>query len=87
MKFGRYVTADDGGNYVTVPELNVRRIISHNESLGRLPTHIVLRMKQVNFKAWLHDLQNRLVNRVAWGRGVVIVLHGVYLFFKVLSVS
>ena len=41
MKFGRYVTVDDGGNYVTVYELNVRRIISrriirHNESLGRL---------------------------------------------------
>ena len=37
MKFGRYVTEDDGGNYVTVYELNVRRIIRHNESLGRLP--------------------------------------------------
>ena len=36
MKFGRYVTVDDGGNYVTVHELNVRRIIRHNESLGRL---------------------------------------------------
>ena len=36
MKFGRYVTVDDGDNYVTVYELNVRRIIRHNESLGRL---------------------------------------------------
>ena len=36
MKFGRYVTVDDDGNYVTVQELNVRRIIHHNESLGRL---------------------------------------------------
>ena len=60
MKFGRYVTVDDGGNYVTVYELDVRRIIRHNESLGRL-SNIVLRMKQVNFKARLHDLQNRLV--------------------------
>ena len=47
MKFGRYVTVDDGGNYVTVYELNVRRIIirriiRHNESLGRLSnTHSV----------------------------------------------
>ena len=31
MKFGRYVTLDDGVNYVTV-----RRIIPHNESLDRL---------------------------------------------------
>ena len=36
MKFGRYVKVDDGGNYVTVHELNVRRIIRHNESLSRL---------------------------------------------------
>ena len=36
MKFGRYVTVDDGGDYVTVHELNVRGIIRHNESLGRL---------------------------------------------------
>ena len=36
MKFGRYVTEDDGGNYVTVYELNVRRIIRHNEGLSRL---------------------------------------------------
>ena len=36
MKGGRYVTMDDGGNYVTVYDLNVRRIIRHNESLGRL---------------------------------------------------
>ena len=35
-EFGRYVTVDDGGNYVTVQELNVRRIIRHNESLSRL---------------------------------------------------
>ena len=47
MKFGRYVTVDDGGNYVTVYELNVRRIIirrkiRHNERLGRLSnTHSV----------------------------------------------
>ena len=61
MKFGRYVTVDDGGNYVTVYELNVRRIIRRNESLAACPTHIVLRMKQVNFKARWHDLQNRLV--------------------------
>ena len=61
LKFGRYVTVDDGGNYVTVYELDVRRIIRHNESLGRL-SNIVLRMKQVNFKARLHDLQNRLVD-------------------------
>ena len=55
MKFGRYVTVDDSGNYVTVHELNVRRIIRHDESLGCLSnTHI-------NFKARLHDLQNRLV--------------------------
>ena len=36
MKFGRYVTVDDGGNYVTFHEPNVRRIIRHNESLRRL---------------------------------------------------
>ena len=36
MKFGRYVTVDDGGDYDTVQELNVRRIIRHNESLSRL---------------------------------------------------
>ena len=36
IKFSRYVTVNDGGNYVTVYELNVRRIIRHNESLGRL---------------------------------------------------
>ena len=36
MKFGRYVKVDDGGNHATVHELNVRRIIRHNESLGRL---------------------------------------------------
>ena len=36
MKFGRYVTVDNGGDYVMVHELNVRRIIRHNESLGRL---------------------------------------------------
>ena len=42
MKFGRYVTVDDGGNYVTVYELNFRRIIRHNENLGRLSnTHSV----------------------------------------------
>ena len=42
MKFGRYVTVDDGGNYVTVQELNVRRITRHNKSLGRLSnTHSV----------------------------------------------
>ena len=81
MKFGRYVTVDDGGNYVTAYELDVRRIIRHNESLGRL-SNIVLRMKQVNFKARLHDLQNRLVNRAAWGRRAVLVLHGVNFFFS-----
>ena len=36
MKFGRYATVDDGDNYVTVHELNVRRIIRHNEGLSRL---------------------------------------------------
>ena len=36
MKFGCYVTVDDGSNYVTVHELTVCRIIRHNESLGRL---------------------------------------------------
>ena len=47
MKFGCYVTVDDSGNYVTVYELDVRRIIirriiRHNESLGRLSnTHNV----------------------------------------------
>ena len=42
MKFRRYVTVDDGGNYVTVYELNVRIISRHNESLGRLSnTHSV----------------------------------------------
>ena len=33
---GDEVAVDDGGNYVTVHELNVRRIIRHNESLSRL---------------------------------------------------
>ena len=42
MKVSCYVTVDDGGNYVTVYELNVRRIIRRNESLGRLSnTHSV----------------------------------------------
>ena len=40
---------------------------SHNNSTQgerRLPVpHIVLRLKQVNFKARLHDLKNRLVTR------------------------
>ena len=36
MKFGRYVTVDGGDNYITVQELNVHRIIRHNESLARL---------------------------------------------------
>ena len=63
MKFGRYVIVDDGGNYVTVHELNVCRIIRHNESLSCLSStnSVVLRMKQVNFKARFRDLQNRLV--------------------------
>ena len=73
MKFGRFVTVDGGGNYVTVHKLNVRRIIRHNKSLIACPTHIVLRMKQVNFKAQLHGLHNHLVNRAAWGRGAVLV--------------
>ena len=65
MKFG-YVTVDDGGNYVTFHEVNVRIKIkchvlraerSHNNSLQRelrppVP-HIVLRLKQINFKARL----------------------------------
>ena len=62
MAFGRYVTVDDGGRYVTFHELNVgikiklcvsRVELSHNNFLHRelsppLP-HIVLRLKQVNF--------------------------------------
>ena len=70
MKFGRNVTVDDGGNYVTFYELNVcikikchvsRAERSHiNSSQGELRSpvlHIVLRLKQVNFKARLHDLK------------------------------
>ena len=74
MKFGRYVRVDDGGNYVTFHELNVgikikchvsRAERSHNNFSQRelrppIP-HIELRLKQVNFKARLHDLQNGLV--------------------------
>ena len=74
MAFGRYVTVDDGGRYVTFHELNVgikiklcvsRVELSHNNFLHRelsppLP-HIVLRLKQVNFEARLHDLKNRFV--------------------------
>ena len=41
LKLGRYVIVNDGGNYVTFHELNVRIMIKkiinpHNESLGRL---------------------------------------------------
>ena len=74
MKLGRYVTVDDGGNCVTFQELNVlikikchvsRAERSHNNSSQRElrppVQHIVLRLKQVNFKARLHDLKNRLV--------------------------
>ena len=73
MKFGRYVTVDDNGNYVTFHELNVRIKIKcyvsraerlHNNSSQRelrpVVPHTVLRLKQVNFKARLHDLKNRL---------------------------
>ena len=42
-------------------------------------TDTLLRMKQVNFKARLHDLQNRLVNRAAWGRRAVLVLKEFFL--------
>ena len=75
MKFGRYVTVDDGGNYVVFHKLNVHikikcRILRakrlHNNSSQRelrpLVLHIVLRLKQVNFKVRLHDLKNSLVN-------------------------
>ena len=74
MKFGCYVTVDDGGNYVMFQELNVCRKFKCHVSRGehlhnnssqrefRLPVpHIVLRLKQVNFKARLYDLKNRLV--------------------------
>ena len=39
MKLGRYVTVDDGGNYVTERSHKDKKIIiitPHNESLGRL---------------------------------------------------
>ena len=36
------------------------RIIPHNKSLGRL-CHTVLTLKQVDSKARLHDIKNRLV--------------------------
>ena len=40
MKLGRYVLVDDGGNYATFQELNIRikrkKIIPHDESSGRL---------------------------------------------------
>ena len=41
LKLSRYVIVDDGGNFVTFHELNVRIKIKkiknpHNESLGRL---------------------------------------------------
>ena len=38
MKLGRYVTVDDGGNYVTErSHKDKKKIITpHNESLGRL---------------------------------------------------
>ena len=69
------VTVDDGSNYVTFHELNVRIKIkchfsrperSHNNNSSqrhlRLPVPcIVLRLKQVNFEARFHDLKNRLV--------------------------
>ena len=68
------VTVNDGDNYVTFHELNVRIKIkchvsraerSHNNSSQRelrppVP-NIVLRLKQVNFKVQLHDLKTRLV--------------------------
>ena len=63
-KLGRYVTLDDCGNYVTFHELNVRIKINKNNSsqreLGPPVPHIMQR--QVNFKARLHDLKDRLVN-------------------------
>ena len=38
MKLGRYVTVDDGGNYVTEcsHKDKKKKITPHNESLGRL---------------------------------------------------
>ena len=66
--------SDDGINYVTSHELNVHRKIKcrvlraeclHNNSSQREPrlpvSHIVLRLKQVNFKVRLYDLKNGLV--------------------------
>ena len=77
MKFGHHVTVDDGSNYVTFHQLNVRIKIKchfsraehlHNNSSQRElrppVLHIMLRLKQINFKAWLHDLKNRLVANV-----------------------
>ena len=46
----RYVTVDDGANYVTFHELNVCIIIAHSESLVRL-------CQQVDFKARFYDIQ------------------------------
>ena len=73
MKLGRYETVDDGGNYVMFHDFNVcikfkchvsraerSIIIPHNELRPPLP-HIALILKQVNFKAQLYDLKNRLV--------------------------
>ena len=58
VKFRRYVTVDDGGNYLYVAfhKLSACVIIPYNESLGCL-CHTVLRLKQVNFKVLLHNLK------------------------------
>ena len=66
-KLGRYVTLDDGGNYITFHELNDHVKINNNNNssqreLGPLVPHTVVRLKQVNFKARLHDLKDRLVD-------------------------
>ena len=66
-ELGRYVTLNDGGNYVTSHELNVRIKINKNNNssereLGPPVPHIVLRLKQANFKARFHDLKDRLVS-------------------------
>ena len=66
-KLGPYVTQDDdGGNYVMFHELNIPIKINKNNTssqreLGLPVPHIVLRLKQVNFKARLHDLKDHLV--------------------------
>ena len=57
-KRDRYVTLDDGSNYVTFHELS-----SSQRELGLPVPHIVLRLKQVNFKAQFLDLKDPLVDQ------------------------